>query len=366
MCFYQKKAKKNTLKINPEEKELKNKIFTYKDQLYLLSNKDFISRNYQKLQKIKESTTKSRLQFSLDKANNLSFKIKTPNQFDKKLLLQNDSTNLSSFNNKIFFSLSMNNELNKINNKKNINNKIFTHRNDLKKLNKAKSLVNIRNINIISNNKKNVNNNYLLNINNNINKISHNKKIRKHPLIDEFNKIKMFYINLSTKNKSVNFSMNSSINSNQLKIIHVKKNKSKDNNKKNKKEKNKKDNFLVKKELKKIYFDNYISKKLNNKSSSKERNHKSRNIFNELYAKIIQKSKENNKLFLRLKKSNKSNEYSFFNQKNKIKNLSSNNVNDLMTSGSLEEDDFESEENYSELNPEEIHFKAVKYYQEIK
>jgi hypothetical protein len=34
-----------------------------------------------------------------------------------------------------------------------------------------------------------------------------------------------------------------------------------------------------------------------------------------------------------------------------------------MTSGSIDE---KSDENYLENNPEEIHFKAVKYYQEIK
>ena len=376
MSFSQKTHQKNALKLNPEQ-DLKSKIFTFKDQLYLLSNKDFISRNYKKLKKIKENTSKSKLRFSIDKKNDLSLKIKNPNQFDKKMLIQNDLTNLNSSKfinrnkNNLFFSLSMNNEPNNIGNKKYIKDQIYTYKeikNETKKLNKAKSLINIRNINILTKKKKseNSNNKYQFDINkiihkeNNIinkdiNKIKHNRKIAKYPLSNHFSKIKMLYLNVTTRHKSVNFSRNSSINSTHYKKINVNKNK---NN-----QKKKESNLLVKNELKKIFFANYINKKLN-RSTSKGKKIKSLNLFNELYNKIIQKPKDKKRLLLRLKKANKSNDYSFFHHKNL--NLSKLEVNDLMTSGSIFEDDLKDEENYLELNPEEIHFKAVKYYQEIQ
>ena len=345
MSFFDKTHKKKALKL-PNEIDLKNKIFSFKDQLYLLSNKDFISRNCQKLQQIKENTSKTKLKFSKDKDNNtnLSFKIKTPIHSNKRMLLKNDLINYNSYkhgniiknNNKLFFSLSSRNEFNEI-----------------KKINKAKSLVNIRNLNIISKNKKNENK--LMEINNNIHKIKNNKKITKHPLLEEFSKIKKIYLNISTKHKSLNFSINSSVNSSQSREIYKKINKEKNKN-----------NLLVRNGLKKYFFNKYINNRLN-KSNSREKRNRTPNLFNELYDKIIQKSKEKNRLFLRLKKYNKSKDFSFSYHRNKnnrnYKNLPSKDVNDLMTSGSIDE---KSDENYLENNPEEIHFKAVKYHQEIK
>ena len=98
MCFYQKSLQKNTFKLN-YEKNIKNKLFSFKDQLNLLSNKAFISRNYQKLQKIKENSSKNKLQFSSDKNSNLSLKIKTHNKFDKKMRIVNDLINFNSSRN---------------------------------------------------------------------------------------------------------------------------------------------------------------------------------------------------------------------------------------------------------------------------
>ena len=354
MSFSYKTHQKKALKL-PNEIDLKNKIFSFKDQLYLLSNKDFISRNYQKLQQIKENSSKTKLKFSSYNNNiNLSFKIKTPNKSNKRMVIQNDLININSYkskniignneNNKLFFSLPLGNE-----------------NNEIKKLNKAKSLSNLRNINIVAKNNKSENKYKLIDINNHISKIRNNKKITKHPLLNEFSKIKKIYLNITTKHKSVNFSRNSSINSSQSKNNF---NKNKEKYKKINKEK-KNDFLLIRNGLKKFFFNKYINNRLN-KSYSREKRNKSLNIFNDLYDKIIQQSKEKNRLFLRLKKFNKSKDFSFSYHKNrntKKNNISSKDYNDLMTSGSIDQ---KSEENYLEINPEEIHFKAVKYYQEIK
>ena len=350
MSFSYKTHQKKALKL-PNEIDLKNKIFSFKDQLYLLSNKDFISRNYQKLQQIKENTSKTKLKFSSYNNNiNLSFKIKTPNKSNKRMVIQNDLINFNSYkskniignnkNNKLFFSLPLGNE-----------------NNEIKKLNKARSLSNIRNINIVAKNNKSENKYKLIDINNNISKIRNNKKITKH---NEFSKIRKIYLNITTKHKSVNFSRNSSINSSQSKNNF---NKTKEMNKKINKEK-KNDFLLIRNGLKKFFFNKYINNRLN-KSNSREKRNRSLNLFNDLYDKIIQKSKEKNRLFLRLKKYNKSKDFSFsyHKKRNTKKNISSKDYNDLITSGSIDQT---SEENYLEINPEEIHFKAVKYYQEIK
>ena len=352
MSFSYKTHQKKALKL-PNEIDLRIKIFSFKDQLYLLSNKDFISRNYQKLQQIKENTSKTKLKFSSYNNINLSFKIKTPNKSNKRMVIQNDLINFNSYkskniignnkNNKLFFSLPLGNE-----------------NNEIKKLNKARSLSNIRNINIVAKNNKSENKYKLIDINNNISKIRNNKKITKHPLLNEFSKIKKIYLNITTKHKSVNFSRNSSIYSSQSKNNF---NKTKEMSKKINKEK-KNDFLLIRNGLKKFFFNKYINNRLN-KSNSREKRNRSLNLFNDLYDKIIQKSKEKNRLFLRLKKYNKSKDFSFSYHKNRNtkKNISSKDYNDLMTSGSIDQ---KSEENYLEINPEEIHFKAVKYYQEIK
>ena len=349
MSFSYKTHQKKALKL-PNEIDLKNKIFSFKDQLYLLSNKDFISRNYQKLQQIKENTSKTKLKFSSYNNINLSFKIKTPNKSNKRMVIQNDLINFNSYkskniignnkNKKLFFSLPLGNE-----------------NNEIKKLNKARSLSNIRNINIVAKNNKSENKYKLIDINNNISKIRNNKKITKHPLLNEFSKIKKINLNITTKHKSVNFSRNSSQSKNNF-------NKTKEMYKIINKEK-KNDFLLIRNGLKKFFFNKYINNRLN-KSNSREKRNRSLNLFNDLYDKIIQKSKEKNRLFLRLKKYNKSKDFSFSYHKNrntKKYNISSKDYNDLMTSGSIDQ---KSEDNYLEINPEEIHFKAVKYYQEIK
>ena len=80
----------------------------------------------------------------------------------------------------------------------------------------------------------------------------------------------------------------------------------------------------------------------------------------------MHKTKEKNILFLRLKKSYElSRDYTFLRNEKYLSNLSNKDImNDLMTSGSIDNSN-ETEENLM-LNPEEIHFKSVKYYQEIK
>ena len=166
----------------------------------------------------------------------------------------------------------------------------------------------------------------------------------KYPLSYDFSKTKKLYLNITAKNNSLNFSMDSPINLTKPKKINLNKNKEKKINKAQNK-----DNLLIRNELKKIFFNNYINNRLNlSNNNSKEKEKK-------------------NRFFWRLKKSNKSKDFSFFYQKNKSKNLSSKDVNDLMTSGSIDENENgKSEEKYWEINPEEIHFNAVKYYQEIK
>ena len=121
MCFSYHKQK-NTLKLNLET-GLKNKLITFKDKLNILSKKDFISRNYEKLKRIKENKTKNNFQFSLDK---IIIQTKLPNF--------NPSRNINHNNNndKFFFSLNS-----------------YKGDNKIKKLNKTNSLLNVLNINII-------------------------------------------------------------------------------------------------------------------------------------------------------------------------------------------------------------------------
>ena len=375
MCFSQKNLKKNTLKLS-SEKSIKNKIFTDKDQLYLISNKEFISRNYKKLQKIRENTSKSKLQFLMEKEQNLSLKIKTPNHFDRKLLIQKDLMNFNSTKNKnnnsknkIYYSLSGYNASKNELYKKYINDGINTYKereNYIKKYNKAKSLDNLRYANLIKNNKKHYYNPLLFDFNKMIRKESKNKnknkrKNNKYPLSNDFFKIKMLYLNMTTKHKSVNFSKNSFDNSSKSKIMSA--NQSKERGKKLNIEKLEGNNLLIIKKFKNLFYSNNKNKRLN-KSNSKQKKKKSLNFFNDIYNKIIKKSTEKNLIFLRLKQLNKSKNSSFL--KNKNKTTSSKDVNSLMTSGSISEDEQKYEEKKLEINPEEIHFLSIKYIQEIK
>ena len=374
MRFSQKNLKKNTLKLS-NEKSIKNKIFTDKDQLYLISNKEFISRNYKKLLKIRENTSKIRLQFLIEKEQNLSLKIKTPNHFDRKLLIQKDLMNLDSQKknnnnrNKIFYSLSMYNEAKKELYNKNINEEIYAYnerKNSIKKFNKAKSLDNLRNENLIKSSKKAQYNHLIIDFNKmvrkeNKNKIKNKRKNNKYPLSNDFFTIKMLYLNINTKHKSFNFSKNYSDNSSKSKKMSV--NQSKELGKKLNKEKVEANNLLIIKKLKNLFNNTNKNQRLN-KSNNKYKKKKPLYLFNDIYNKIIKKPKEKNLIFLRLKKLNKSKNNSF--SRNKNKKSSSKDLNNLMTSGSISEDAQKYEDKKNEFNPEEIHFLSIKYIQEIK
>ena len=327
MCFTHQRQK-NTLKLNLET-DLKNKLITFKDKFNLLLKKDFISRNYEKLKRIKENKSKNNFQFSLDKI-----------IIQNKLPIFNSTRNINHNPNKIFFSLNS-----------------YKADNKIKKLNKANSLINIQNINISNRSNKKIEVNKVSNLKDKNKKY---KKIKRHPLSNDITRIRNLYLNITSKYKSFNFSINSSINSSKSKKILTSK------NKEIKKLKNNKD-LLIKKELKKAFFNNYVKKEMNKeKLRKKNSRNKSINSFNELYNKMLHKTKEKNILFLRLKKSYElSKDFSFLRHEKNLSNLSNKEImNDLMTSGSIN-DSNEAEENLA-LNPEEIHFKSVKYYQEIK
>jgi hypothetical protein len=121
------------------------------------------------------------------------------------------------------------------------------------------------------------------------------------------------------------------------------------------------DIILFKNKLKKSFF-KYINIDL---SKSKEKKKESLSLFDKLYAKLTEKSLKQINPFLFKKKSKRSSSYSNFNilkynkKNNKIENDIINS-NEIATSGSI---NFTSQD---ELSSEEIHFKAIKYYQEIK
>jgi len=366
MCFSEKRNKKNTFKLC-SEKNLKNKIFTDKDQLYLISNKEFISRNYKKLQKIKENTSKSKLQFLMEKEQNSSLKIKSPNKFDRKLLknlLHFNSTKSNNIHtNKNFYSLSMHNETKKELYQKYINDEIYTYKDiegNLKKFNNSKSLINKSYIDIIQNNKTIKKKHRIIDFNKVISKENDNRnkrKINESPLSNDYLKIRMLNINKTTNHKSGNYSKNSFINSSNSKKINE--NQSKEIECKVKNEKKKGTNLLIMNKLKKIFNNCPINKRLN-KTNSKYKKRKSLYFFNDIFDKI----KEKNLIFLKLQKIKKSKDFSFVG--NRKKNTASKDVNNLMTSGSISEDDQKFEEKKLEFNPEEIHFLAIKYINEIK
>ena len=370
MCFSEKRNKKNTFKLSIE-KNLKNKIFSDKDQIYLISNKEFISRNYKKLQKIKENTSKSKLHILMEKEENSSLKIKSPNKFDRKLLIQKSLLHFNStksnniHTNKNFYSLSMYNETKKELYQKYINDEIYAYKDierNLKKFSNSKSLINKSYIDIIQNNKTIKKKHRIIDFNKVISKendiINKNKrKINEPYLSNDFLKIRMLNINKTTNHKSGNYSKNSFVNSSNSKKINT--NQSKEIDCKVKNEKKKGTNLLIMNKLKKIFNNCPINKRLN-KTNSKYKKRKSLYFFNDIYDKI----KEKNLLFLKLKKVKKSKDFSFIGNKNK--NISSKDLYNLMTSGSISEDEQKLGETKLEFNPEEIHFLAIKYIHEIK
>lgn len=207
---------------------------------------------------------------------------------------------------------------------------------------------------------------------NNINKNNIKKKITKYPLSPNISKLKNTNLNFTSRQKTKPFSrspsMSSSLSNNninlseKIEINEIIKNKN-NKNKKNNIIKNN-DNNLFKNKLKKISYDN-INKEI---SRYKEKKNDSISLFDKLYEKLSQKSFREIKPLIFRMKSKRASSYSNlnvikfeknYNYKNKIKKGFINN-NDIITSGSI---------NCSlqdELSSEEIHFKAVKYYQDIK
>lgn len=409
MCFSsQKKYEKDFFKIY-YNKKLKENLS--KAQLYLISNKELISRNYEKLKNIKKNTFHN----DNNKDNNKIEKLfqKTPKLLNNSCLNNSKAKNLSINNynsneNKLVSSYSFhgnsfspindskNNYKNNNNNKYfNTNSKIKKLKNNLNNLNKIQknnSSLNMKNISIINKNNRNNKTNSYNNLNkkinrdktpsgitrNNINKKNNFKKITKFPLSPGVSKRKSLNLNITTRQKSIRFSRSPSINSSTSNMnSNINNNMSHRNDinnnienyfSKNKKCKNRScvkynqnnnDNSLFKNKLKKTFFD-YINKDIN---KSKEKKNESINLFNKLYDKLTKKAFKEIKPLFKMK-SKRSSSYSNlnifkynYNNKNHI-NLINN--NDVATSGSI---------NYSfqeELSSEEIHFKAVKYYQEIK
>ncbi len=410
MCFSPRDSKnqKDFFKIyyNKKIKENLNKA-----QIYLISHKELISRNYEKIKNNKKNTYRDS-----DKDNN---KIGTLLQNSPKIL--NNSCLNSSQNKNI--SLSINNYKNKNNNlissysfhrgaffplnntsnKENNNNKCFNSNSKTKKLknnsnnlNKIQqnnnSSLNIKNISVLLGNNKNKScinfnkknskeKNISGNTRNNINKNNNNfKKINKFP-ISPYNANINSLLSNTTRQKSIFFSSSSSIksinssytnfisnlNNNISERIKNKKtfkkciSKDKENTKKNVIKNNEKmnENISFKKKLKKTFFD-YISKDIN---KSKEKRNESINLFKKLCDQIGKEGFSDLNPFFKIK-TKKSSRHSNkdiikynYNKKNKDDIIRNNNI---ATSGSI------NNSIHDDIYAEEIHFKAVKYLQEIK
>ena len=408
MCFSSKMTKyqKDFFKLY-NEKKLKDNLS--KAQIYLESNKELISRNYEKLQGFKKNS----FQKEINKNSNL---IGILFQKHPKLL---NKTHLNLSNNKNFSVNNYNSKDNKLissysfisnsptpneNTKKNKNNSMFTNTNIINKKMKSKnptndninknkfnnsiSLLNIKNINDINNKigktKFYADLNKLLNKNknnivtrNNINKINFMKKITKYPLSPNISKIKNANLNMTSRQKTKPFSrspsMSSSLSNNNInlsdkfeinEIANYNISKNRNNNSKKKNGKKQADNNIFKNKLKKVSIDN-IYKDI---SSSKEKKNDSKSLFGKLYEKIALKSFKEIKPLVFMMKSKRASSYSNinyikydknYNYKNKIKKALINS-NDMLTSGSI------NCSIQNELSSEEIHFKAVKFYQDIK
>ena len=194
----------------------------------------------------------------------------------------------------------------------NINKILFSLKSN-KKVNKSNSVKNIRNIN--------------------------SDNVKKYPLTNKLSKIRNLYLNI----KSFNFSRNSSFqlsNNTSKSIDRIKIG----NNNSNL-------NVLIKNKRNNI--NNFINNEII-KSKTKDKRNNQFNIINELFKKVVNKSKEKDRLLLRLKKIHKS------------KNKSKKNIKELITSGSINNSFEIKEKENIIISPEEIHFKAIKYYQEIK
>ena len=410
MCFSSKmlKYQKDFFKLY-NDKKLKDNLS--KAQKYLESNKELISRNYEKLRGFKKNS----FQKEINKNNNLIGILfqKHPKLLNKTHLNHSNNKNSSINNysnskeNKLISSYSFisNSQTPNDNTKKNKNNSIFTNTNIINKKMKSKnitndstnknkinnsiSLLNIKNINDINNkigktkfyaelnkifnkNKKNIGV-----TRNNINKINFMKKITKYPLSPNISKIKNANLNMTSRQKTKPFSrspsMSSSLSNNNINLsdkFEINENtnniisKNRNNNSKKKNVNKYADNNLFKNKLKKVSIDNIYK----DNSKSKEKKNDSMSLFDKLYEKIALKSFKEIKPLVFMMKSKRASSYSNinyirydknYNYKNKIKKALINS-NDMLTSGSI---------NcciQNELSSEEIHFKAVKFYQDIK
>ena len=408
MCFSSKmlKYQKDFFKLY-NDKKIKDNLS--KAQIYLESNKELISRNYEKLQGFKKNS----FQKEINKNNNLISILfqKHPKLLNKTHLnhTNNKNSSINNYNskdNKLISSYSFisNSQTPNDNTKKNKNNSIFNNTKIINKKMKSKntindsmnknkfnnsiSLLNIKNINDINNKigktKFYADLNKLLNKNknnivtrNNINKINFMKKITKYPLSPNISKIKNANLKMTSRQKTKPFSrspsMSSSLSNNNInlsdkfEINEISNNnfsKNRNNNNKKKNVNKHADNNIFKNKLKKGSIDN-IYKDI---SKSKEKKNDSMSLFGKLYEKIALKSFKEIKPLVFMMKSKRASSYSNinyirydknYNYKNKIKKALINS-NDMLTSGSI------NCSIQNELSSEEIHFKAVKLYQDIK
>ena len=408
MCFSSKmlKYQKDFFKLY-NDKKIKDNLS--KAQIYLESNKELISRNYEKLQGFKKNS----FQKEINKNNNLISILfqKHPKLLNKTHLnhTNNKNSSINNYNskdNKLISSYSFisNSQTPNDNTKKNKNNSIFNNTKIINKKMKSKntindsmnknkfnnsiSLLNIKNINDINNKigktKFYADLNKLLNKNkknigvtrNNINKINFMKKITKYPLSPNISKIKNANLNMTSRQKTKPFSrspsMSSSLSNNNINLsdkfeINEISNNNFSKNRNNNKKKNANkhaDNNIFKNKLQKVSIDN-VYKDI---SKSKEKKNDSMSLFGKLYEKIALKSFKEIKPLVFMMKSKRASSYSNinyirydknYNYKNKIKKALINS-NDMLTSGSI------NCSIQNELSSEEIHFKAVKLYQDIK
>ena len=395
MCFSPQKQKyKNDILKLYNNKKLKDNL--NKAQFYLISNKHLISRNYEKLKNIKKySFFKDDNEIGLFLKTNQ--KILNQSFFNKNKNFATNTYKLADKNLISSYSFQRNilspNNISK--NEKN-NTNIFKILNDKKykkigkkidninktKFNKSNSVLNFKNINI--NHRTHNKNKFCLDFNKIINKIKNKSGITRNKIKKKnYNKTSKFYfstgvlginslnLNLTTRTKTkcfshspsfnissssgnLNLSENTKINKNK-KIGNYSSEKNKYNNKNRNISKNK-DSILFKNKLKKTFF-KYINVDL---SKSKDKKNDSLSLFDKLYSKLTEKSLYP---FLFKMKSKRSSSYmnilKYDKKNNKLKNDLINS-NDIATSGSI------NITLHDELSCEEIHFKAVKYYQEIK
>ena len=391
MCFSPpQKFQKYFLKYYNDDKNIKHKLS--KAQIYIKSNKELISRNYEKLKYKDNSFQKEKNKINnnigiillnnnqlLNKSNLNNSKINNPSKSNinynlkEKKLISNYSfkdnslspkNNYNNFKNNSFFNIGNSfKNISKIKSENNI------EKMNKKKINKTNSLLNIKNISKDNNNI----NKFCLNLNNKKNnKITRNhknkniKKITKFPLSPNFSKIKSIYLSLTTRQKTPNFTKSLSINyssnsvNNITKIISDKNEKKKNipndylNDKNNKNKDNKKDliknndkkindNILFRNKLKKAFF-KYINKDI---SETKDKKKDSMNLFSKLYMKMKSKRSSSCSNMNIPRSTNKNISYMI-------------NSNDMASSGSM---NFSFQE---EMTSEEIHFKSVKLYQALK